>query len=84
MQGFANMLTAELGNKVSSKAADYLRRISMSANRLDQLIQEVLNYSKVVRSDLGTTSFPRLMQGNVDELYEALTQKYDAAVARSQ
>ena len=35
---------------------------------------------KVARSESGTTSFPRLMRGNVDELYEVLTQKYDAAV----
>ena len=35
---------------------------------------------KVVRSELGTTSFSQLMRGDVDELYEVLTQKYDAAV----
>jgi aspartate/methionine/tyrosine aminotransferase len=35
---------------------------------------------KITRSELGTTSFPRLMRGNVDELYEVLTQKYDSAV----
>ena len=70
MQGFANMLTAELGNKVSSKAADYLRRISMSANRLDQLIQEVLNYSKVVRSDLA------LLPLNPAELIQEIVESY--------
>jgi aspartate/methionine/tyrosine aminotransferase len=34
----------------------------------------------IMRSDFGTTSFPRLMRGNVDELYDVLTQKYDTAV----
>jgi aspartate/methionine/tyrosine aminotransferase len=35
---------------------------------------------KVASSEFGTTSFPRLMRGSVDDLYEVLTQKYDAAV----
>jgi aspartate/methionine/tyrosine aminotransferase len=35
---------------------------------------------QVSPSESGTTSFPRLMRGNVDKLYEVLTQKYDAAV----
>ena len=32
-----------------------------------------------VRSQIGTTSFPRLLKGNVDDLYALLTQKYDTA-----
>jgi hypothetical protein len=35
---------------------------------------------QVVRSQIGTTSFPRLLKGNVDNLYALLTEKYDAAV----
>jgi len=31
-------------------------------------------------SGFGTTSFPRLMKGKVDALYEVLTQKYDTAI----
>src|SRR5215831_12185936 len=34
----------------------------------------------IARSDFGTTSFPRLMRGNVDELYDLLTQKYETAI----
>lgn len=29
---------------------------------------------------IGTTSFPRLMRGNVDDLYTLLTEKYDSAI----
>src|SRR5215471_2861548 len=32
-----------------------------------------------VRLQIGTTSFPRLLKGNVDDLYALLTQKYDTA-----
>ncbi len=52
MQGFAIMLQEELGNGLSPPAQDYLRRITNSANRLDLLVQDVLNYSRVARSDL--------------------------------
>jgi aspartate/methionine/tyrosine aminotransferase len=31
-------------------------------------------------SGFGTTSFPRLMKGKVDALYDVLTQKYDTAI----
>jgi aspartate/methionine/tyrosine aminotransferase len=32
-----------------------------------------------VHSQIGTTSFPRLLKGNVDNLYSLLTEKYDTA-----
>jgi aspartate/methionine/tyrosine aminotransferase len=35
-------------------------------------------------SSFGTTSFPRLMKGNVDALYDVLTQKYDTAIVPGQ
>ena len=35
---------------------------------------------KVEQSRFGTTSFPRLMRGNVDELYDLLVKKFDTAV----
>jgi aspartate/methionine/tyrosine aminotransferase len=35
---------------------------------------------QVEQSRIGTTSFPRLMRGHVDELYDVLTRDYDAAV----
>jgi aspartate/methionine/tyrosine aminotransferase len=35
---------------------------------------------QISHSHFGTTSFPRLMRGNVDELYDLLVGKYDAAI----
>jgi hypothetical protein len=35
---------------------------------------------QTVRSETGTTSFPRLLKGNVDNLYALLTEKYETAV----
>jgi PAS domain S-box-containing protein len=56
MQGFSNMLQDEFGEQASSDAKEYLRRITASASRLDRLIQDVLNYSKVVRGELSLES----------------------------
>ena len=70
MQGFAGMLEAELGNNLSAQGADYLRRIKVSANRLDALIQDVLNYSKVLRSDLA------LVRLNPGKLISEIIESY--------
>ena len=35
---------------------------------------------KIEHTRIGTTSFPRLMSGNVDDLYTLLTEKYDSAI----
>jgi len=35
---------------------------------------------KVVRTESGTTSFPRLLKGRVEDLCAVLTEKYDTAV----
>jgi PAS domain S-box-containing protein len=52
MQGFATILEDEQGNALGDSARSYLKRIQASAHRLDELIQDVLNYSRIVRSDL--------------------------------
>jgi aspartate/methionine/tyrosine aminotransferase len=35
---------------------------------------------RVVRTESGTTSFPRLLKGRVEDLYDSLHQKYDTAI----
>jgi aspartate/methionine/tyrosine aminotransferase len=35
---------------------------------------------KVVRTESGTTSFPRLLKGRVEDLYTVLCEKYDTAI----
>lgn len=52
MQGFAKILQEEHRQQLDDAARDHLGRIIISAERLDALIQDVLNYSKIVRSDL--------------------------------
>ncbi len=52
MRSFSEILYAEYGDKLGREAGDYLRRICASAGRLDRLIQDVLDYSKVLRGEM--------------------------------
>jgi len=68
MQGFANMIEDECGSQMNADGREYLRRIAKSANRLDSLIQDVLNYSKIVRAelDLEPVDLPQFIQGIIE------------------
>ncbi|HYG24120.1 MAG TPA: ATP-binding protein [Verrucomicrobiae bacterium] len=52
MHGFAKILTQETEGRLDDTQREYLRRIVTSAQRLDALIQDVLNYSRLARTDL--------------------------------
>jgi PAS domain S-box-containing protein len=52
MHSFATILQEDEAERLSPTARDYLGRIANSAKRLDALIQDVLNYSRVIRAEL--------------------------------
>jgi PAS domain S-box-containing protein len=52
MKGFAEILEEEHSSQLDAQAREYLRRISTSARRMDGLIQDVLNYSKIVKAQI--------------------------------
>jgi PAS domain S-box-containing protein len=52
MQGFSRLLVEEHAAQLDEDGKSYLRRIRASADRLDRLIQDVLDYSRVVRQEL--------------------------------
>jgi PAS domain S-box-containing protein len=49
MQGYAALLKPLLADKTSPQAEEFLTRIMTSAERLDALVQDVLQYSRVAR-----------------------------------
>jgi len=52
MQGYAKVIMeGYAGKTLDATGADYLQRISRAALRLDHLIQDVLSYTKVLRSE---------------------------------
>lgn len=51
MQGFARILLEEHSGQLAPQARGYLERIASSASRMDLLIQDVLNYTRVLEDD---------------------------------
>ena len=68
LQGFSKILLKEFGPSLEPEAQDYLHRIAKSASRMDKLIQDVLNYSKLVRGDLSSepVDLEALVKGILD------------------
>jgi PAS domain S-box-containing protein len=52
MKGFSQILESEYGPKLDPEANVYLGKISRASGRLDQLIQDVLTYSRIVRESI--------------------------------
>lgn len=52
MQSFAKILEEDCGEQLDATGKEYTSRISSAAARMDGLIQDVLTYSRVSRSDL--------------------------------
>lgn len=51
MQGYAHILMQECGAQISAECRTYLERITSATGRMDQLIQDVLTFSRVARAD---------------------------------
>jgi PAS domain S-box-containing protein len=64
MQGYAKIVLEDCGDKIDPMDKEYLKRISSAAARMDSLIQDVLTYSRVNRTDLplGPVSLDQLLR----------------------
>ncbi|MFN7143288.1 MAG: sensor histidine kinase, partial [Myxococcota bacterium] len=69
MKGFSQILEAQYAECLGPQGALYVGRISRAAGRLDQLIQDVLTYSRVAREkiELRPVDVERLLHQLVDE-----------------
>jgi PAS domain S-box-containing protein len=52
LQAFSQILREDYHSRLDEQGVDYLRRISESANRMDSLITDSLNYAKTVQTEL--------------------------------
>jgi len=50
MRGYAELVEQMVGDKLGTKAPEFLRRIMSSAERLDLLVQDVLQFNRVSRA----------------------------------
>ncbi|HVK57167.1 MAG TPA: PAS domain-containing protein [Candidatus Kapabacteria bacterium] len=74
MNGFATALLEEYSPRMDDTGLDYLRRITSAAERMDQLICDVLDYSKITRQRFvpEPVELDSLIDGILDT-YPALT-----------
>lgn len=70
MQSFAQALREDCGENLSPIGADYIRRIVAAGDRMDRIIQDVLVYSRIARTDL------RLEPVALDEFIPSLLDGY--------
>jgi len=70
LEGFSDILLTEHAHQVDATAQGYLRRIAAAASRMDKLIQDVLNYSRIMRGPLPLASVP------VGPLIRGITDTY--------
>jgi signal transduction histidine kinase len=70
MQSFAQLMANDLGDNLTPASKDYLRRIKTSANRMDQLIRDVLTYSSVARTEI------KLVPVKLDQLVTDIIESY--------
>jgi PAS domain S-box-containing protein len=68
MQGYAQFLLDDYSGKLDAQGANYLQQIMRSAVRLDQLIQDVLSYTRIIHAKLPMQSvnLDRLVRDIVD------------------
>jgi signal transduction histidine kinase len=52
MQGYASLLEQECAGCTRAQGLEFFRRIRVASDRMDQLIQDSLNYAKIVREEL--------------------------------
>ena len=73
MQGFAAILEQQYASQLDATARSYLQRLVTASGRMDRLIVDILNYSKVVRGelDLGPVDVQKLI-GTIVESYPNL------------
>ncbi len=70
MEAFGSILRQEYGHRLDDAGQDFIRRIIDSAKRMDALIADALNYSKIVRSELTLSPLdPRALLCSMVETY---------------
>jgi PAS domain S-box-containing protein len=72
LQSFSEILLEDYGDKLPGEPQFLLQRIATAANRMDSLIRDVLNYSRIMRSE-----FP-LKTVNVEQLLRDIVDTYPA------
>jgi PAS domain S-box-containing protein len=70
MHGFATAILEDEGDRLSDQGRVYAQRMTQSASRLDTLIQDLLNFSRLSRAELvpGPVSLKNVVERAVSDL----------------
>ena len=70
VDGFSKALLEDYADKLDDQAKDYLQRVRAASQRMAQLIDDLLNLSRVTRSDMhrDTVNLSAIAEGVVEEL----------------
>jgi len=72
MRGFSSLLLHGFSETLPPQGRDFLKRISESADRMDQLIVDALDYSKAMRDELVLTPvYPEVLLRSMIDSYPA-------------
>jgi PAS domain S-box-containing protein len=77
MQGFSQALLEDYQSRLDEQARDFMRRIRASSEKMDQLIQDLLSFSQLSRSDLNFTPV------KIQEAVEKAIQTFADALAQT-
>jgi len=80
MSGFAQALMDGQASKLGAQEADYIRRIANSARRMDTLLQDLLEYSRVSRASMPLTTVN--LDGVVSEIVTLREREIEQTKAR--
>ncbi len=77
MSGFANILHEELASTLDPDSLHYLERICSSATKMMNMIDIVLDYSRIGRivGEMGPVKFPKLIRDSIDSISRLISEK---------
>jgi len=77
MQGFGEILTEDYGERLDDKGRDYLSRISTAAARMNEMIGDLLDYSRLAREqiDIAPVALGEVVAAAQQQLAEDLTAR---------
>lgn len=75
MQGFSGALLEDYGDRLDDLGRDYARRIVAGATRLDELIKDLLDYSRLTRAEI------RLQTVSLDAVADDVLAALRASIA---
>ena len=77
MRGFSEALIEDYADKMDSTAMDYTRRISNASRRMDNMIQDLLSYSRVSRAEmeLGPANFENILDDVIEQMDSEIKEK---------